>query len=109
MWSLVTGERASLPERIPDEMETRGEGGAGGSKVPAGVQQYGASGSNAWEAGGGRLAKQPRSIKTEDRDGVTVFRMLTVPILHLRWECNTREQGHQGNYFTDSLKLATVR
>ena len=32
----------------------------------------------------------------------------TVPILQLRRECNTREQGHQGNYFTDSPKLATV-
>jgi len=26
MWSLVAGERASLPERIPDERETEGEG-----------------------------------------------------------------------------------
>ena len=26
----------------------------------------------------------------------------------LRRECNTREQGHQGNYFTDSPKLATM-
>jgi len=25
-WSFVTGERASLPERIPDERETEGEG-----------------------------------------------------------------------------------
>jgi len=80
-----------------------------GSKVPAKrVKQYGASGPDAWEAGGGKLAKQPRSTNTEDGDGVTVFRMPTVPILQLRRECNTREQGHQGNYFTDSPKLATV-
>jgi len=26
MWSLVTGERASLPERIPDEREAKGRG-----------------------------------------------------------------------------------
>jgi len=26
MWSLVTGESVSLPERIPDERETEGEG-----------------------------------------------------------------------------------
>jgi len=63
---------------------------------------------NAWEAGGGRLAKQPRSTNTEDGGGVTIFRTPTVPILHLRRECNTREQGQQGNYFTDSPKLATV-
>jgi len=80
-----------------------------GSKVPAKREkQYGASGSDAWEAGEGRLAKQPGSTNTEDRDGVTVFRMPTVLILQLRRECNTREQGHQGNYFTDSPKLATV-
>jgi len=80
-----------------------------GSRVPAKrVQQYGARGSDAWEAGGGRLAQQPRSTNTEDGDGVTVFRMPTVPILHLRRECNTRDQGHQGNYFTDRPKLATL-
>ena len=37
-----------------------------------------------------------------------VFRMPTLPILQLGRECYTREQGYQGNYFTDSLKLATV-
>jgi len=41
----------------------------------------------------------------EDRDGVTIFRMPTVPTEQLRRECNTREQGHQGNYFTDSPRL----
>jgi len=46
----------------------------------AGVKQYDASGSDAWEAGGGGLAKQPRSTNTEDGDGVTVFRMRAVPI-----------------------------
>ena len=82
---------------------------ADGSKVPARrVSQYDASGSEALEAGGGRLAKQQRSTNMEDGDGVIVFRMPTVPILQLRRECNTREQGHQGNYFTDSPKLATV-
>jgi len=34
--------------------------------------------------------------------------MPTVPTEQLRRECNTRDQGHQGNYFTDSPKLATV-
>jgi len=47
-------------------------------------------------------------MNTEEGDGVTVFRMPTVTILQLRRECNTREQGHQGNNFTDSPKLATV-
>jgi len=32
----------------------------------------------------------------------------TVPTEQLRRECNTREKGHQGNYFTNSAKLATV-
>jgi len=32
----------------------------------------------------------------------------TVPTEQPRRECNTREQGHQGNYFTDSPKLATA-
>jgi len=36
------------------------------------------------------------------------FATPTVPTEQLRRECNTREQGHQGNYFTDSPKLATV-
>jgi len=72
------------------------------------VEQYGASGSNTWEAGGGRLTKQPRSTKREDGDGVTVLRKPTVLIVQLRRECNIRDQGHQGNYFTDSPKLATV-
>ena len=31
--------------------------------------------------------------------------MPTVPTEQLRRECNTREQGHQGNYFTDSPRL----
>jgi len=44
----------------------------------------------------------------EDGDEVTIFRKPTVPTEQLRRECNTREQGHQGNYFTDSPKLATV-
>ena len=74
----------------------------------AGVKQYHASGSDAWEAGGGGLAKQPRSTNTEDGDGVTVFRIRAVPILQLRRECNTREQRHKGNYFTDSPKRTTV-
>jgi len=44
----------------------------------------------------------------EDRDEVTIFRTPTVPTEQLRGECNTKEPGHQGNYFTDSPKLATV-
>jgi len=59
-------------------------------------------------SGRGKARQRPRSTNTEDGDGVTVFRTPTVPILQLRRECNTREQGHQGNYFTDSPKLATV-
>jgi len=51
---------------------------------------------------------KPRSTNAEDRNRVTTFRMPTVPTEQLRRECNTREQGHQGNYFTDSPRLATV-
>ena len=34
--------------------------------------------------------------------------MPTVPTEQLRRECNPREEGYQGNYFTDRVKLATV-
>jgi len=54
------------------------------------------------------LAKQGRSTNTDDGDRVIVFCMPTVLNLQLRRECNTRDQGDQGNYFTDSPKLATV-
>ena len=37
-----------------------------------------------------------------------IFATPTVPTKHLMRECNTREQGHQGNYCTDSLKLVTM-
>jgi len=49
-------------------------------------------------------------MNTEDGDEVTIFRKPTVPTRteQLRRESNTKEQGHQGNYFTDSPKLATV-
>jgi len=46
-----------MPPGEADKVPAR-EGGA-----------YSASGSNAWEAAGGRLAKQPRSTNTEDREG----------------------------------------
>ena len=59
--------------------------------------------------GRGKARQRPRSANTEDRSRVTIFRMLTVPTEQLRRECNTREQGHQGNYFTDSPRLATAR
>jgi len=36
------------------------------------------------------------------------FGMPSVPTEQLRRACNTREQCHQGNYFTDSPKLATA-
>jgi len=36
------------------------------------------------------------------------FSNTDVPTEQLRRECNTREQGHQGNYFTDSPRLATA-
>ena len=59
-------------------------------------------------SGRGRARQRPRSTNAEDRNRVTTFRMPTVPNLQLRRECNTREQGHQGNYFTDSPRLATA-
>ena len=49
-----------------------------------------------------------KKANVEDGDSVTIFRMLKVPTEHLRRDCNPREQGHQGNYFTDSPKLATA-
>ena len=36
------------------------------------------------------------------------FSTPTVLTEQLRRECNTREQSHQGNYFTDSPKLGTM-
>jgi len=36
---------------------------------------------------------------------LTIFRKPTVPTAYRRRECNTREQGHQGYYFTDNSKL----
>jgi len=108
MWSLVRGEKPSLLEGIADAMGTEGQGSGCGSKVPAGEDV--AVRCQRREPGGGeRKARQrPRSTNTEDGDRVTIFRMPTVPIELLERECNTREQGHQGNYFTDSPKLATV-
>jgi len=59
-------------------------------------------------SGRGKACQTPRSTKREDGDEVTIFRMpTTVRTEQLRRECNTRDQGHQGNYFTDSPKLAT--
>jgi len=52
--------------------------------------------------------QKPRSASAEDGEKVTIFRMPTVPTEQLRRECNTREQGHQGNYFTDSQRLASA-
>ena len=72
------------------------------------MEQYGASGPDAWEAEEGGLAKGPRSTNADNRDRVTIFRMPTVPTEQLRRGCNTREQGHQGNYFTEGPKLATA-
>ena len=51
---------------------------------------------------------KPRSTNGEDRNRVRVFRTPTVPTEQLRRECNTREQGHQGNYFTDRPRLPTA-
>ena len=59
-------------------------------------------------SGRGKAGQKPRSTNTEDRDEVTIFRMTSLLTEQLRRECNTREQGHQGNYLTDSLKPATV-
>jgi len=59
-------------------------------------------------SGRGKARRGPRSTNTEDRDEVTNFRKPSVPTEHLRRECNTREQGHQGHYLTDNSKLATV-
>jgi len=47
----------------------------------------------------------PKTEKYEcggPKKGHDFFRKPTVPTEQLRRECNTREQGHQGNYFTDS-------
>ena len=108
MWSLVIGEMPSLLEGIPDAMGTEGQVSGCGSKVPAGedvVVRY-----QRTEPGGGegKARQRQRSTNTEEGDKVTIFRMPTVPTERLTRECNTREQGHQGNYFTDSPKLATV-
>ena len=51
---------------------------------------------------------KPRRTNPEDRNRVTIFRTPTVPTEQLRRECSTREQGHQGDYFTDSPRLATA-
>jgi len=59
-------------------------------------------------SGRGKARQKPRSTNTGDGDRVTTFRMPTVPTEQLRRECNTREQGHQGNYLADSPKLVTV-
>ena len=59
-------------------------------------------------SGRGKVRRGPRSTNTEDGDEVTLFRKPTVPTEQLRRECKLREQGHQGNYFTDNPKLATV-
>jgi len=47
-------------------------------------------------------------MNTEDGDEVTISWTPIVPTEQLRTECDTREQGHKGNYFTDSPKLPTV-
>jgi len=60
------------------------------------------------QSGRGKACRGPRSTNTGDRDEVTIFRTLTVPTEHVRRECNTREQGHQGYYFTDNSNLVTV-
>jgi len=108
MWSIVIGEKPSLLEGIPDAMGTKGRYAGCGSKVPAGEDV--AVRCQRTEPGGGegKAGQRPRSMNTEDRDRVTIFRMPTVPTERLTRECNTREQGHQGNYFTDSPELATV-
>ena len=56
--------------------------------------------------GRGKACERPRSTNSENRDRVTIFRMPTVRTEQPRSECNSKEQGHQGNYFTDSPKLA---
>jgi len=55
----------------------------------------------------GKARQKPRSTRVEDGDRVTFFRIQAVPIKQLRKAGNTRE-GHQGNYLTDSRKLATT-
>jgi len=60
-------------------------------------------------SGSGKARQRPRSTNAEDRNRVTIFRTPTEPTEQLRRECNTREQGHQGNYFSDSPRLATAR
>jgi len=108
MWSLVIGEKPSLLEGIPDAIGTKGQGSGWGSKVPAGEDEVVRYQRTEPGGGEGKAGQRPRSTNTEDGDRVTIFRMPTGPTERLRRECNTREQGHQGNYFTDSPKLATV-
>jgi len=98
----------SLPERIPDERETRGDG-----KEEKAVRcQLGCSSTVQADltvgSGRGKACQKPRGTNTENGDEVTIFRMLTMQTEQLRRKCNTREQGHQGNYFTDSPKLGSV-
>jgi len=54
-----------------------------------------------------KVHQKLRSMNAEDGDEVTIFRRMTVPTEQPRREYNTREQGHKGNYFTHSRKLAT--
>jgi len=56
----------------------------------------------------GKACQEPRSTNTKDCEKVMIFRMPTVRNEQLPSECDTREQGHQGNYFGDRPKPWTV-
>ena len=98
----------ALPEGIPDERKAQGGGGGGGgSKVPA-------RGSSTVQAdltcGKREREGSPVTKKCEHgglRQGHDFSNADRTPE-QLRRECNTRKQGHQGNYFTNSPWLATV-
>jgi len=55
-----------------------------------------------------KTCQKPSSTNSEYCDRVTICPTLTVPTDQLRREFNTREQGPQGNYFTDRPNLGTL-
>ena len=56
-------------------------------------------------SGRAKARQRPRSTNWGDRNSVRTFQIPTVPTEQPRRECTTREQGHQGNYLTDSPRL----
>ena len=52
-----------------------------------------------------RGAATPRSVNATDLNRITIFRKADHTDTTQGRECNTREQSHRGNYFTDSPRL----